>query len=197
MSMIDMVGTVVSGVLSGGATGLLGIALQQWGESRRRVHDIELVRLQMEQARELQRIDAESRLELARLGADAAERLADLDAAARADALGSADMRASFEADRATYLQPEAQQQSRTARVMMALVDMLRGFVRPAATVYSLVLLTLLMLWVQRLYGSIGPALSPAEVVKLATEVVGTITYLAVTCTVWWFGVRPASRGVR
>ena len=53
----ELLGTVVTGVLSGGATGLIGIALQQWGDSRKRADDLARLRLEHEQTRELARIE--------------------------------------------------------------------------------------------------------------------------------------------
>ena len=58
----ELLGTVVTGVLSGGATGLIGIALQQWGDSRKRADDLARLRLEHEQTRELARIEADRQL---------------------------------------------------------------------------------------------------------------------------------------
>ena len=68
------------------------------------------------------------------------------------------------------------------------------GEIRPGATGYSLALLTMLMLWVQDTWGRAGLQLTPEQIMRLTMEVIGTVTYLATTTTVWWFGVRPAQR---
>lgn len=194
MTIIDIAGSVVSGVLSGGATGLLGVLLQQWGDHRRRGQEIEMLRLQHAQAIELRRLDQEQQLRIASLDAASAERLAEIDAMARADESAASDYRASLQADRATYLDPAAQQASRAARLAMATVDLLRGIIRPGATIYSLCLLTLLLMWVLDIWQRSGAAITQAQQMQITSEVIGTVTYLAVTCTVWWFGVRPAAR---
>jgi hypothetical protein len=190
----ELLGTVVTGVLSGGATGLIGIALQQWGDSRKRTDDLARLRLEHEQTRELAKLEADKQLELAKLGADSAERLAQLQAEARIEESADLNYRASFEHDRATYLDKGAQAQSRAARWMMAVVDFVRGIIRPGATIYSMGLLTVLMLWVRDLYARTGVTLTPDQTMRLVMEIVGTCTYLATTTTVWWFGVRPAQR---
>lgn len=191
---ISMIGSIVTGVMSGGATGLIGIALQQWGESRKRAQDIELTKLQHAQAIELHRIDGEQQLALAQLQAASADRIAELQALTRASETASDDYRSSLNADRATYMDTQAQRNSRLARWLMAIVDFLRGIIRPGATLYSLALLTMLLSWVQDMHAKSALPLTPSDAMTLAREVVGTATYLVTTCTVWWFGVRPAAR---
>ena len=201
----ELLGTVVTGVLSGGATGLIGIALQQWGDSRKRADDLARLRLEHEQTRELARIEADRQLEVAKLAADSAERLADIALEARIAEGADLNYRASLAHDAATYVPPAAlapgAAQGRWGRfvaglvtLMLGAVDFLRGLIRPGATGYSLALLTMLMLWVQDMLGRAGLQLTPEQVMRLTMEVIGTVTYLATTCTVWWFGVRPTQR---
>lgn len=201
----ELIGTVVTGVLSGGATGLIGIALQQWGESRKRRDDIERLKLENEQAERLARLESERQLQVAQLGAESAERLAQIQAEARIEEGADLNYRASLEHDKAAYLDPRAQDLSapktRSGRIasavvvlLMGLVDTARGLIRPGATIYSLALLTMLTLWVREMYARAGLQLAPDQVMRLTMEIVGTCTYLATTCTVWWFGVRPAQR---
>lgn len=201
----ELLGTVVTGVLSGGATGLIGIALQQWGDSRKRADDLARLRLEHEQTRELARIEADRQLEAAKLSADSAERLADIALEARIAEGADLNYQASLKHDAATYVPPAAlapgAAQGRWGRfvagvgvLMLGTVDFLRGLIRPGATGYSLALLTVLMLWVQDMWGRAGLQLTPEQVMRLTMEVIGTVTYLATTTTVWWYGVRPAQR---
>jgi hypothetical protein len=44
------VGALVTSILSGGATGLLGLVIQRWFDFRNRAQDLELVRINHEQA---------------------------------------------------------------------------------------------------------------------------------------------------
>lgn len=192
--ILDLLGSAVTGVLSGGATGLIGIALQQWGESKKRGDDIERLKLEHAQAERLAQLETARQLEIAKLGADSADRLAQLQAEARVEESADLNYRASMEHDKAAYLAPGAQTSSRVARWLMALVDTARGLIRPGATVYSLGLLTVLMLWVRDLYARQGLSMTPDQTMRLSMEIIGTVTYLATTCTVWWFGVRPPQR---
>lgn len=189
-SLLEVAGALVSGVLSGGATGLLGILIQQWGDNKKRAHDLELIKQQHMQTLELRRIEGEQALQMATVSAESAERLAEIQAAAKLEESASDDYRASVANDKATYLAPEAQ---KAWYVVAALgfVDFLRGIIRPGITIYSMVLLTLLLYWVHDMWQRSQIVLTPDDSKKLMMEVIGTTTYLVITTTVWWFGRRP------
>lgn len=186
---------VLTGGGLGSITGLLGTLITKWDESRKRAADIELARIQNAQTKALLAMEQAHALQLAGLNAASQERLADINAQARADESASLDFRASHEQDRATYLSAGAQDKSAAVRWAMGFVDLLRGIIRPGATIYGYVLLTYLLWWVQGLYAEKALQLTPEQTAKLVAEVIGTVTYLATTCATWWFGVRANSRG--
>lgn len=190
--MLALLGTLLTGVFSGGATGLLGVLLQRFFDMKKQQNDLELVKLNNQNALEVRRLELDAQAKIAERGAEAQERVADLDTQAREAEAAARDYQASMQADRATYLAPEAQQTSRLARWLMAFVDFARGIIRPGVTVYVLALETVLMLWVRDLYQRSLVQMTPVETHQLMHDVVGTVSYLAVTCTVWWFGIRPA-----
>lgn len=192
--LLELASTVFTGVLSGGATGLLGVALQQWGDIKKRQHDFLVLKEQNQLTLQLAAQEAANRLETAKVDAASAERLAELDALAKATAAASEDYRASLASDKATYLDKDAQGKSRVATWLMAIVDFLRGIIRPGITAYAMGLQTFLLFWVHDMILRSQTAMSPDLQTKLVVEVVGTTTYLVTTCTVWWFGVRPAQR---
>ena len=192
MSIVELAGSLITGVLSGGATGLLGILIQQWGDNKKRTHDLELLKQQHTQTLELRRIEGEQALQMATVSAESAEKLAEIQAAARLEESASDDYRASVASDRATYSSPEAQKVWYVAAAM-GFVDFLRGIIRPGITIYSMVLLTLLLYWVHDMWSRSLLVLSQDDTKKLMLEVVGTTTYLVITTTVWWFGRRPES----
>lgn len=192
MSIAELAGSLITGVLSGGATGLLGILIQQWGENKKRRHDLELLKQQHTQTLELRRIEGEQALQMATVSAESAEKLAEIQAAARLEESASDDYRASVASDRATYSSLDAQKVWYVAAAM-GFVDFLRGIIRPGITIYSMVLLTLLLYWVHDMWSRSLLVLSPDDTKKLMLEVVGTTTYLVITTTVWWFGRRPES----
>lgn len=192
--LLELASTVFTGVLSGGATGLLGVALQQWGDIKKRQHDLETLKESNKLTLQLAAQEAANRLEVTKVDAASAERLAELDALAKATAAASEDYRASLNADKATYLDKDAQGKSRVATWLMAFVDFLRGIIRPGITAYAMGLQTFLLFWVHDMFMRSQANMSSDLQTKLVVEVVGTTTYLVTTCTVWWFGVRPAQR---
>jgi hypothetical protein len=189
--MMEILASLLTGAASGGATGLLGVIIQRWADHRQRAQDIEITKLQLQAARETRQMELEAQERMAANAAAVAQLQAQLDAQAREVEADTAAYTASVGSDRATYLVGAAQEQSRAARWLMAVVDAVRGLMRPSITAYSLILLTLLALWVRDMHIRSGVALTLEQQHDLMGQVVGTIIYLAVTVVVWWFGVRP------
>jgi hypothetical protein len=189
--MMDLFSTLFTGILSGGATGLLGLLLQRWFDAKKAQQDIQLVKLQLDAAAASRQMELAAQERMASKAADVQLAQAQLDAQAREVEAAERSYVASTQTDRATYSTPEAQQQSRVVRWMMGLADLVRGLVRPSITGYTLWMLTAVFLWVRELYSQTGLQLTPEQVHDLAMQCVGTVFYLATTCVVWWFGVRP------
>lgn len=183
--MLTIIGTLISGVLSGGATGLLGVLLQRWFDLKSRDRDLTMLQLQHQQALALAQIESER----ARLRADADMMMADRAAEALEAQADSRSMVASYEADRATYLDAASQRGSRLARWCFTLVDTVRGLIRPLLTAYLVAVVTWMFWWARELAGS--AALSPGEAVQIIGQIVATLLYLATATTLWWFGSRP------
>jgi hypothetical protein len=203
--MIDMLGSLVTGVLSGGATGLLGLLLQGWFKAKERAQDIEVLKLNHANALALRQQEAENELKLAGLQAESAERLAELRAQAQADQSAGEDYRASLEHDKATHVPTATLEQlskgggwgkfvAGLVTLLLGLVDAVRGFVRPGVTVYTLGLQTMLLLWVNDMFARKLITLAQPEQQRLVMEVVTTTSFLVTTCVVWWFGARPPAR---
>lgn len=189
-SFVEIAGSVLSGVLSGGATGLIGIAIQQWGDHKKRTHDLDVLKQQHAQTIELKTLEGNQAEKMAQMGAESAERMAEIQAAARADEAASADYRASMDNDTTRYL-PAGAKLNPFVVVMLGIVDFMRGIIRPGITIYCMVLLTMLLFWVHDMWTRSLLPMTGDDTKKLAMEIVTTTTYLVVTTTVWWFGRRP------
>lgn len=190
--MLELLGVLFSGALSGGATGLLGVLLQRFFDLKKAKTDIELARLQLESTERVHRLDLESQERMASKAAEVQALQAQLAAQTAEVQAAEATVQASYKNDGAMYSAPAAQEHSRIVRWMMGAVDAVRGLMRPGITAYTLWMLTAVFLWVQSMYNRMGLIMSPEQVHALTKDAVGTITYLAVTTTVWWFGVRPS-----
>jgi hypothetical protein len=199
--MIAILSMLFSSVFSGGATGLLGIFVQRYFDYQHRNQDLELVKVNNEHARLLSAMEteranraAEATENVAKTEADAQENVATTDAQAREDEAAAKSLIASYSADKAAYLDAAAQQQSRAARVLMALVDFTRGIIRPALTAYLVGVATVMFFWARKLADQYGAGFTPAQVHDLILQIVSTLLYLVVVAVVWWFGTRPPVR---
>lgn len=185
----ELFNTVMSGVLSGGATGLLGAFIQRGFDYLGRWIDVKLAVLSNENALALYAAETE-RLK-AKIQLDK-----ELDASAQISAASVPDQ--SYEQDDIKYV--DASLQNRTDRVgktiaiMMATVDFIRGVLRPGMTAYLCILTTVMFFWVKDLAAVHGVNLTGDNVVQLINMIIGTITYVFTTCALWWFGVRAGRK---
>lgn len=189
--MFDLLGMLVSGVLSGGATGLIGVGIQRWFDFKNRQQDIEIVKLNLANTVELSKLESER----ARINADVALHEADAQLEARITEAENESMQASFAADSAQYLDKAAQRKkgwvANLVMLMMATVDFTRGMLRPGMTIYLCVLVTMMFTWVKQLAGQYGLVMSAEQVIGLVTQIIATVLYVFTTITLWWFGSRP------
>lgn len=190
--MIELLGAIATGVFGGGATGLLGVLLQRFFDFKAKRLEVDLVRLNHENAVALRTIELQAQERIAARTAEADELIAQTEAQAREAEAAERSLQASYEADRATYLSASAQKQSRAARIMMALADFARGMIRPLGTVYLMIVTTAMFWWTTKLAAEYGVRMTADQVLQLQMNLIGTITYCFTTSWVWWFGVRPA-----
>lgn len=201
--MLTILGSILTSVMSGGATGLLGIVFQRFFDARSKAQDIEVIRLNHANAVDLKRLELES-LDKQVAGATAvaqAQRDAIMGQAEFAERTAeyqgdTLTLTASIAADRATYLTAEAQASSKSASILMAVVDFLRGVTRPLLTLYLVVLAHMMFLWCRELAAAHGGLLGVSELKEIVMLVLSTLLYLATVAVVWWFGTRPPRKAV-
>lgn len=189
--MLAILGTLISGVISGGATGLLGVLLQRWFDLKNRDRDIQIVQLNHQNALALAQMESER----ARIRADADMAIADREAEAKEEEAASRSLVASYEHDKANYLQPDAQKRKgwvgAAVTMMMATVDFLRGALRPGLTIYLTGIVTMMFLTLMDMLKTRGHVFDNGELLTLLAQIVATLLYCFTTCVVWWFGTRP------
>lgn len=168
-------------VLSGGVTGLLGSGLQVVGQyftkKQDNAHDEKMRELDMKSMT----LEAELKLKQAEQEADAARAIAE-----------QHSFDASFGNDKATYATGPV---TGWMQNVLAVVDAVRGVIRPAITMWMC-----WQLWriYTELYTLIGgfKGYSPVYIFTLMNDVVYTVLYVATTVILWWFGSRaPAALG--
>lgn len=182
--MMDILGTVLGAVFSGGATGLLGVIVQRWFDHKAKEQEIEVVKLQLANAVELSKLETERTTRVAEIEMEG--KFAEADAST---------MQASFKHDSATYVSQDAQKRKGfvggLVLFMMASVDFLRGILRPGMTAYLCALVTVMFFWVRDLADKAGIGLTGDQAFQLMLQIIVTILYVFTTCATWWFGARP------
>jgi hypothetical protein len=203
--MGDLLG-VISTVVGGGATGVVGIGLQLWDAKNKRDHELAesknkrdheraMLDAQNENSRVLRQMDIDNAAKLATISADSAQTLAMIDADNRALAADSANLQASMAADKPMYLDSEAQRGSKVFAFFMAIIDLMRGLIRPSATIYGLVLLTLLMYWMMDLHAQKTLVLTPEDAKAIANKIIDAALFIPSLTVTWWFGSRYIAKG--
>jgi hypothetical protein len=207
--MLAIFGSLIASLLSGGATGIIGVLIQRFFDMKNKAQDIEVIKLQHANAVELRRVELEvtaaeyaGKREVAKAEAEGAQAVAEQDRLARESEADAATQTASYEHDKATYYKgPIASDKwwavlaNSLISFLLGLVDVLRGATRPVLTGYTMALLTMLFLWVQELLTKAKlEQFTIAELKELVMLVVATITYLTTVGFVWWFGTRPPKK---
>lgn len=170
-------------IFSGGATGLLGTGMSLlfgWlKEKGERAERLEQRRLDIEH----DRVEFESRERMA-------DREAEKDEQLSADAL----QLASYKHDAATY--SKRVEVTPAQGWLLVIVDFLRGIIRPAMTVYLLVLVSVLYFSIQGALSeaSLNTDMSVAKAMAARDKLVDAVIYLVTTVASWWFGDRMTRR---
>ena len=165
---------LLAGVLSGGATGLLGTALTGVFSflGKKQAHKQEL---------ELRQLD----IELTRFEAESAERVSALE-------LESDKAQAEADALKASYRQSvirftEGYDLSGAQVWALLFLDCVRGLMRPALTL-AFVAITGVIYFTIDGYTGIASIDEAADDIRL--QIIMTVLFLTTTCVTWWFGGR-------
>ena len=172
----------ITSILSGGLTGILGSAISRYSEFKTRKLELEVELKRGEQ--DLKQIELESARDV---------QIAEREAASAELSAEHQALSASHAADSASYLQAA---KSGWTRLLMGLVDFVRGLMRPAITIYLIVLTS----WIAKtLYDLVlryqHEAFSATQAFGLWSEVINMVLYLTSAAVLWWFGSRPTRSG--
>jgi hypothetical protein len=180
--MLELLGTVFGSIFSGGATGLLGVALQRFSDYQNRKLDLQLERERRETEIAKRKADAEIMRE------EWAGRMK----VAQEEGETAKDVAASEAFAKTLWHEPErysdAKRLSAGQQWIMVILDALRGAVRPLLTVYLCALTT--YVWVQVRGVLSTEDLESAAALDVWKLVVSQILYLTTTVVLWWFGTR-------
>lgn len=199
--MLALLGGLLSSVMSGGATGLLGILIQRFFDAKSKAQDIEVIALNHKNALDLKEMEIktvarewEGREAVAQREAEGVAAQAQAEEHAREVEADSSNYGRSIDNDKATYSAPDAQKKNKWLAVMMGSVDFIRGITRPALTMYLVVLTHIMFNWARQIAAEKGVTLTAVEVKEIIMTIITTLLYLATVAVVWWFGTRPPAR---
>lgn len=174
--------SLVTSVLGGGITGLIGSITQHVLEFKTKKLELEANRDKFTHEERMVKAEAEV---MAQEWA-ARTKVAEVESAARIETADSAAFAASFN-EPSRYAEHVTEKQN----WFMVGLDVLKGVIRPGLTVYLCILTTLLYFKVQKL---LPTTIDVDQALGLVNEIIGTILYLTTTCILWWFGTRNNGR---
>jgi hypothetical protein len=196
--MMEILGTLIAGVFGGGATGLLGVIIQRYFDTKAKAQEIEVVKLNHANAIALAGIESARAQKVAEVRAGADTAVAQADTQARETEADERSLIASLQHDAATYLDKGAQRRKGfiggVAVLLMAVVDFARGILRPGMTIYLCYVVTEMFFWVRHVADKYGNTLTADQIMQLMVQIIATILYVFTTATLWWFGTRPPKK---
>ncbi len=178
---------ILTSIIGGGATGLLGaigshvfdyFKTKELGKQQEAkfAHDQEMRKIDIE----VTRLEIEGRAKIANIEADASKEVAEINV-----------MGQSYGHDKAAYATGATAANSK----WFLFVDWFRGITRPGVTWYMAGLVTWMFYAFIEALGGIKAALDATTIAEIVKQIVYTVLYVSTACTLWWFGVRPASKG--
>lgn len=178
---MELLGSIFGSIFSGGATGLIGVAIQRWADYKNKQLDIQIERERRETEIAKRKADAEI------MQAEYAGKFK----VAQEEGATARDV-AETNAFAATMLKEPERYSVGVFTVgqqwVLVLLDALRGSVRPLLTIYLCALTT--YVWVQVRAELENQEISGDAALEVWRLVVGNILYLTTTVCLWWFGTR-------
>lgn len=167
MSIFSVIGSIVSG----GATGLLGSVISRFFDYRNKKLDRE---------HEIKMIEAEAKVMEQEWAARS--QIAKIEGQSAIEVEDSRGFRESLTSEPKQYFTGNPGKLS----FLYILLDFLRGFIRPALTVYLCILTTLI-------YFHIKDLTVIVQEQAILEHLINTVLYLTTTVILWWFGTRQKS----
>lgn len=166
----------IASLSSGGITGVLGSVVTNvadfFEQRRKNQHELELRKLDIQEMEK----EYEYRKDVT------------------AQKTQAASQQKSYEHDSRSY-SSDTKLKSGWLKAPLVFVDFIRGMVRPALTIFLIMLVWMTFNKVQGVIDSAGmDAIRPEKAMTIYATVVDMILYLASTAVCWWFGTRPRSQ---
>ena len=178
--MLEVLMGIVTSVVGGGATGILGVIAQRFADYKNRQLDIQLEEKKFAHEVELKKVDAE----IMEKEWAARTKVAEVETAGASDVADSQAFAASYSLEPKRY---SSETMTAGQNWLMVILDFMRGIVRPALTIYLCLLVTLLY---REAHDLMDTPLTGDQKYDLIVKIVYTVLYVWTTCTLWYFGTR-------
>jgi hypothetical protein len=180
--MGEVLGQGLLAIVSGGATGLLGVIFQRVFDHWKQKQELDKIKAQHAHEVAMKKADAEimaqewaARTKVAQVEGETARDVADAQA-----------FTASLTSEPARY--SEGVKAGKYGGFLLIMADVIRGIVRPGLTIYLAWIATALYWDSQKLVA--GSGFEAKLLVGMHQQIVFTLLYLFTTCVLWWFGTR-------
>lgn len=154
---------LLGSILSGGATGLLGTAIQRYADHQNKKLDLQLEQARFDHQIALLKAQSESQMDIE-------------DSKAFAESY---------------HLEPKKYSEgsySEKQKWVMVCLDFARGIVRPGLTLYLCALTTIIYYKSAKLLAA--DFILPSMAYDLLSQIINTFLYIFTTCCLWYFGTR-------
>lgn len=178
MSILDS----VLSVLSGGATGLIGTALQSVYQYKTRKLDIELEKSKAANELEQRKLD----IEMQKQEWASRTQIAEITTAGEVDKADAETLAASYQMEPEQY--SEKTLLTHAQNWLFVIVDTLKALIRPSLTIYLCIITSLIYFQTRGLINT-----NQGDSFALLEKLVNTILYVTTTCILWWFGSRNSN----
>ena len=190
--MLETLGTIFGAIFSGGATGIIGVVAQRFADYKNKQLDMQLEAQRHANAVALKEVDlkymqaeSEAKLKVVNVETQGAVDVATISKEAQESAADAAAFAASFKMEPQVY---HGAQLTPGQNWLMVVLDVFRGSVRPALTLYLCVLTTMIYFQAKGLLAE--EDLDVKQAMDLTDYIVHSILYLFTTVTLWYFGTR-------
>ncbi|MBU2978994.1 hypothetical protein [Alteromonas sp. C1M14] len=178
--MLDWIGDTLTAVLSGGATGLLGSAIQSFSNYKTKQLEFEQENIRLAHDAQMVQLEAQASISISQQ-----------ESAAQTEKSAFELQTSSYSHDVRSYM-PDVGAPSWIIAAL-GIVDVLRGLIRPSLTAYMAVAAAVILASANSLLGDLDQ-IAAAERLQTATNIWATMLYVATTIFFWWFGQRPPKR---
>lgn len=173
---------IVTSILSGGATGIIGAAISRFADYKTKQLDINLQKEKFSHEIELRHADARiMELEWAHK-----DKIAYTEAQSKTDQSDALSFQVALTSEPRQY--SALDQITTKQNWLLVILDFIRGIIRPGLTLYLCMITTIVYFQAQNIIKD--QAVSVQQAVDIYNQITATILYLSVTVILFWFGSR-------